>query len=84
MSNKTPFEIRLETLQLAQSILNDRVWAERQTLEQSWNIEREIAFEMWKENGKAATIPVFPVLPSVTSEEIIAEAKKLNDFISNG
>lgn len=83
---KTPFEIRLDLLHLAQSILSEKNWAERNRLEQNWNALREM-FEndnMSKPLSLRAPIPQFPTLPTVSSEDIIAEAKKLNDFVSNG
>jgi ribosomal protein L9 len=53
-SSKTPYEIRLELLQLAQVILSERHKAEN--------------------GGKLFSAP--------TTEEIIAEADKMNEFIS--
>jgi hypothetical protein len=55
---KTPYEIRLELLQLAQVILNEKHKA------------------MGIANGNN-------VDTSPTTEEIIAEAEKMNSFISN-
>lgn len=72
MAAKTPFEIRLELLQLAQSILSDQAWVKRNKLEMDWNSENE-AFR-----GK------YPDFPTPTSEEIITEAQKLNEFVSKG
>jgi hypothetical protein len=56
---KTPYEIRLELLQLAQVILNEKHKAAGVT------------------NGNN-------IDTSPTTEEIIAEAEKMNRFISNG
>lgn len=57
VASKTPYEIRLELLQLAQVILNEKHKA------------------AGVENGNNQT--TFP-----TTEEIIAEAEKMNQFIS--
>jgi hypothetical protein len=83
MANKTPFEIRTELLSQAQSIVMDKNFAERQRLENDWNLAREIAFAN-AENGHTSAAPAFPQMPVVTTEEIIAEARKLNEFVSNG
>lgn len=56
-TSKTPYEIRLELLQLAQSILNHKHHADG------------------VKNGNNITT-------SPTTEEIIAEAEKMNAFIS--
>lgn len=57
-SGRSPYEIRLELLQLAQIILN----------------ERHKAIGVLHHTGRATTSP--------TTEEIIAEADKLNTFVS--
>ena len=86
MSSKTPFEIRTELLSQAQSILFERISAERQRLENDWNTKREVYFTALQSPDMMPidSAPDFPVLPTITTEEVIAEAKKLNDFISNG
>lgn len=58
-TSRTPYEIRLELLQLAQVILNEKHKAQGVV------------------NGNNQT--TFP-----TTEEIIAEAEKMNGFVSNG
>jgi len=78
MSNsKNPFELRLELLHLAQAILNERLWPERNRLENDWNAKKE------RETGKTFNEP-YPVVPAATTQEIIEVAKILNDFVSNG
>ena len=57
--------------------------AERLRLENDWNTQREVAFAL-RENGQASILPEFPKLPVVTTEDIIEEARKLNDFVSKG
>jgi hypothetical protein len=83
MTSKTPFEIRTELLHQAQTILFEQNMAERLRLENDWNTQREVAFTL-RENGQATIPPEFPKLPVVTTEEIIEEARKLNDFVSKG
>ena len=56
--SRTPYEIRLELLQLAQVILNEKHKADGV-----------------RNGGNQNTYP--------TTEEIIAEAEKLNSFVSN-
>lgn len=79
MTGKNPFEIRLELLQLAQSILGDKNWAERNRITDDWNTQREIVLK----NG-TGKMPLSPKVPVVEEDDIIALAKKLNEFVSNG
>lgn len=83
MSNKTPYEIRLELLQLSNGILSDRMFGERNRLENDWNMQRE-EWHMKAANGEFSKLPPFPDMPAVNEKEIIDLAKKLNDFVSNG
>lgn len=68
-----PYEIRLELLKLAQTTLNEKAYNSRQALMDQYQYERE--------NSPNTAFPKLPTMP--TSEEIIVEAKKLNDFVSN-
>lgn len=77
--SKTPFEIRLELLQLANGILNDKNWAERNRIQDDWNTQREVVMK----NG-AGKIPHAPKVPTVSEDDIIILARKLNEFVSNG
>ncbi len=70
------YEIRLELLKLAQSIESDRMWSERNRLEQDWNAKRDHAMQT---EGK---IPPYPNQPSVTHEDVIRVAEQLNHFVS--
>lgn len=76
MSNKNPFEIRLELLNLAQSIVNERVWAERNRLEHDWN-------ELKSRTSDSQPCVPFPEMPTASEEEIVELAKTLNDFVSD-
>lgn len=69
--SKNPYEIRLELLSMAQSILMEQLMNERIRLENDWNAKKE----------KGSDVP-FPYIPSVNSDEIIAVAEKLNKFVS--
>lgn len=84
MATKTPFEIRTELLSQAQSILFEKMMAERMRLENDWNLKRDEWSLKSVSAGESHPLPPFPVVPSPTTEEIIAEARKLNDFVSNG
>ena len=76
--SKTPFEVRLELLQLAQTILNEKAFAEKNRLEQDWFADREIAM------ANHTSPRAFPKAPTVNSEDLIELAQKLNEFVSNG
>jgi hypothetical protein len=76
MDAHSPFTIRLELLKLAQSIENDRIWTERNRLEQDWHATKE------EYERKGATISSYPKLPVVTYEDVIRVAEHLNRFVS--
>ena len=83
--SKTPFEIRLDLLNLAQSILSDNVWAQRHRLENDWNLAREnkeSALRSMRDDAPDTPFAQpFPTISSATAEEIIETARKLNAFI---
>jgi len=85
MTNKTPFELRFDLLSLANGILSDKAFAERQRLENDWNVRRELLMIDAHNQEKVSDIKYepFPEMPSVNPDEIIELAKKLNDFVSN-
>ncbi len=68
-----PYEIRLELLKLAQTTLNEKTYNARQGLMDEFHATRE--------NNVSHPFPNLPEMPS--TEDIIKEAKKLNDFVSN-
>jgi hypothetical protein len=80
--SKTPFEIRLDLLSMAQSILTEQCMNERIRLENDWNSQREIAMVQIHDQ-KEASIPNFPTVKYFSVDEVIEMAKKLNDFVSN-
>jgi len=78
MSNLTPFEIRLQLLQMAKELLLEEYHSSKDRLTNEWNVKVESA----KLNGQA--IPEHPSFPTYPSEnEIIAKAQSLNGFVSN-
>ena len=68
-----PFEIRLELLKIAKESLYEEVISQRQALIDDYFSNKERIPEL--------TYPTLPEFP--TMEEVIAEAKKLNDFVSS-
>lgn len=81
--SKTPFEIRLDILGMAQSVLTDNIYQERQRIEQDWHVARELAMISAQKGLTETKVPAFPTLPTISEDEIIRLAKKLNDFVSN-
>jgi hypothetical protein len=81
--SKTPYEIRLELLSMAQSILTENMFAERNRLENDWQTQRELAMIEAQRGVGHRKIPDFPSLPIISSDEVIALASKLNEFVSN-
>ena len=78
MSNMTPFEIRLELLKMAQSMLSDDYFAKREQISNDWSMQCETA------KIKGETPPSHPGFPSFPSEsEVVSKAQSLNGFVSN-
>ncbi|NDG30787.1 hypothetical protein EB118_12020 [bacterium] len=77
MSNMTPFEIRLELLKMAQSMLEHDYFAKRERTHNDWQVKVENA----RHSGMIP--PEHPDFPSYPSEsEIITKATTLNGFVS--
>ena len=72
--SKTPYEIRLDLLRLAKESLFEPYFYARSNKELEWSAQRDV--------NPSAPFPVMPTAP--TSEDIISEAKKLNEFVSKG
>jgi len=72
--SKTPYEIRLDLLRLAKESLFEPYFYARSNKELEWNAQRDA--------NPNAPFPEMPTAP--TSEDIISEAKKLNEFVSKG
>ncbi len=76
--SKTPYEIRLELLKLANEILLTPVYQTRDAKLQEWNASREVyANETSPRNPQP--FPTLPDFPSST--DIIAKAEELKKFV---
>jgi len=70
--SKTPYEIRLDLLRLANEILLQPVFHRRSALEMEWSAKRD-----------ANPTEPFPNLPDFpTGAQVIDEAERLNRFVS--
>lgn len=83
MKSKTPYELRYELLAMAQAIITENLMNERIRLENDWNLEREKASIHLSKGNMMATLPPFPAVPMIKTEDIIELAKKLNEFVSD-
>jgi hypothetical protein len=72
--SKTPYEIRLELLKLAKDSLYEPVYQKRDSLRE------EFLSKLTEENRDSVSFPTMPDFPGTT--DIIAEAEKLNKFVS--
>lgn len=72
--SKTPYEIRLELLKLANEILVTPIFQRREAL------LNEYHSKLTEENRQSVMFPTLPEFP--TTETIISEAERLNKFIS--
>ena len=77
--SKTPYEIRLELLKLANEVLTVPIHAARDHLISEFHTSRETFVN---EDAPRNPLP-FPILPTFpNTDAIIAEAEKLNNFVS--
>ena len=79
MSDKNPYEIRLEILQMAKDLLHEAWNAKNFALQDHYNMKMERAMKTESELPGA-----FKPEPYPTNEDIISKARELNKFISNG
>ena len=70
--SKTPYEIRLDLLKLANEVLTTPIFQRREALIQEFHCRFE--------TDKQASVPALPDFPS--TDTVIAEAEKLNKFVS--
>lgn len=77
MSNMSPFEIRLELLKMAQTMLEQDYYGKRESISNDWNTKVENA------RHAGSPPPDHPGYPSYPTEsEIINKAQILNGFVS--
>lgn len=81
--SKTPYELRYDLLSMAQAIITENLMNERIRLENDWNVERDRAHLRMSNGEMHVTVPAFPEIPKINTDDVIALAKKLNDFVSN-
>jgi hypothetical protein len=72
----TPFELRAKMLHLARDIL-----LEKQSLERT-KADNEFFYKRDQESIGGQGNLTYPAINPITTEDIIAEAKKLNVFVS--
>lgn len=72
--SKSPYEIRLELLKLANEILSTPIFQKREAL------INEFHSKLTEENRGKSTFPTLPDFPSVT--DVISRAEELNKFVS--
>lgn len=77
MANLTPFEIRLELLKMAQTMLEQDYYGRREQISNDWQVKVENA------RHSGISPPEHPGFPSFPTEaEVIAKATTLNGFVS--
>lgn len=77
MSEKSPFELRMDMIAVAKDLLEKQFELNRQIAMTTW----EMAVETAKATQKA--IPAMPDMPKFpTLEDIMETAKKMNVFVS--
>jgi hypothetical protein len=78
MANKTPFEIRLEVLKMAQDLYMSNWYAIKDKAQTEYQTRFQIAERDGVRFNEELEVPPFP-----SEVDIIAKAEKLNAFISN-
>lgn len=78
MSSKTPYEIRLEVLRMAQSLVVDEFHIKRETLLRQWDSAVESAHRKGEDGPKMLDMPTFP-----TENDILYTASRLIEFVNN-
>ena len=76
--SKTPYEIRLEVLKMAQEAEMQNFYANREALMNNWQVEVETARNHNKIPPAMPTMPEFP-----TQEAVVSKAQFLGEFINN-
>ena len=76
--SKTPFEIRLEILEMAKGIVMEDYYAKQNWIREKWEFESSTARDT---GGALPNRPENPEFPS--SEQILEKAKELKAFIDN-
>lgn len=73
----SPFEIRLELLKMAKDIILEDFYSQKQVIDNNWTTSVDHA------QKQMAMPPVHPGYPSsITEQQIIDMATKLNSFVS--
>lgn len=76
--SKTPYEIRLEVLKLAQEAEMQNYHANRDVLLNNWQVQVETA------RAQNQTPPAMPAMPPFpTQEAVVSKAQFLGEFINN-
>ena len=78
MSTPTPFELRLQMLQMAKDYLDQQYSIACDAVRQGWHASLEFADKM---NQELPKMPEFPSMYPI--EDITKMAEKFNEFVSN-
>lgn len=79
MSNKTPFEIRLELIAIAKDMLEQDYNVQREAILHRWHQECEVARDKNQDVPETPELPLFP-----STKQILEKANELNEFVSKG
>lgn len=78
MTNKNPYEIRLEILKMAQDAAIQHFYANRETVIRNWEVQVSAA------NERGETPPSMPELPEFPTEQtVVNKAQFLSEYINN-
>lgn len=78
MTNKTPYEIRLEVLKMAQDVEMQHYHANRERIQNNWQVQVDTARV---QNETPPECPAFPDFP--TEQAIVKKAEFLSEYINN-
>lgn len=78
MSNKNPYEVRLEVLKMAQEMEQQHFYYNREAMMRNWEVRVEDARNR---NEPVPPMPEFSQYP--TEEKIVKSAQFLSEFVNN-
>tara|TARA_R110000868_G_C10387953_1_gene720038 strand:+ start:236 stop:490 length:255 start_codon:yes stop_codon:yes gene_type:complete len=78
MSNKTPYEIRLDVLRMAQDAEMQKYYDQRERVLELWRMQADVARASNQPIPPQPELPVFP-----TQESVVNKAQYLGEFINN-
>ncbi len=72
------YEMKIKIMDISYQLLSDKLWAERNRLEEDWRLQKDKAIM------DGLPLPKYPQMPVVSQQEVLAVARELENFVSEG